>query len=247
MKDCEIYSSLKAPCTSRIVMRADGRSFSSLANNLELKKPYDQAFVGAIAAAGMDFFKEFAPRFIYTFSDEVNILLADLPFSGRIEKMNSVFASFLSSSLITHLLNNNKFRDKMDNLKPLSFDSRVIPLDNKKTVDYFKSRQDEAWRNCLNGYAYWKLRKNHSKEEAVDILNKKKSQDLHELLYHEHINIGEVPSWQRRGVAIYREKIQVEGYNPVRKEKLKTERSRPFIDWNLPLFDFEFFETKGIF
>lgn len=45
-----------------------------------------------------DLFNEFAPVFIYTFSDEISILLDNIPFNGRIEKINSVVASFAASS-----------------------------------------------------------------------------------------------------------------------------------------------------
>ena len=44
MKECEIFSNLKVPCGSKIIIRADGRNFSGLSNVLELERPYDQVF-----------------------------------------------------------------------------------------------------------------------------------------------------------------------------------------------------------
>ncbi|WP_263641269.1 tRNA(His) guanylyltransferase Thg1 family protein [Methanobrevibacter arboriphilus] len=103
-----------------------------------------------------DIFKEFSPLFIYTFSDEINILLSEIPFSGRIEKLNSVFPSLASSSLA---LNLNKYFKPTHSII-ISFDSRIIPIANKDDiVKYFKWRQDESWRNCINSYGYWVLRK----------------------------------------------------------------------------------------
>jgi tRNA(His) guanylyltransferase len=245
MKECEIFSNLKAPCSSRLIVRMDGRNFSSLAFSLELEKPYDGTFVEIMADACRDFFKEFAPGFIYTFSDEVNVLLDYVPFSGRVEKINSVFASFLSSTF-TRLLLKSKFSSNLQDIKPISFDSRVIPLDNPGLVEYFKGRQDEAWRNCLNGYAYWTLRRKHGKEETVQILDKREKQGLHELLHQNQINITDVPSWQRRGVAIYREKTEIEGYNPIKNKKVTSERFKPYLDYDLPIFSSDFFYSKKI-
>ena len=44
MKDYEVYSSLKVPKNSRIIVRLDGRSFHKLAEDLNLVKPYDEDF-----------------------------------------------------------------------------------------------------------------------------------------------------------------------------------------------------------
>ena len=41
MKDYEVYSSLKVPKNSKIIVRLDGRSFHKLAKDLNLTKPYD--------------------------------------------------------------------------------------------------------------------------------------------------------------------------------------------------------------
>lgn len=239
MKECEIFSSLRVPCGSRIVLRIDGRKFSRLSNSLKLEKPYDISFVKAMAAACLEFSREFSPSFVYTFSDEINVLLAEVPFSGRIEKLNSVFPSFISSSF-------SKKINSDVNIKPVSFDSRVIPLSEDGVVNYFKSRQDEAWSNCLNGYAYWTLRKKYDKKETVEILNKKKSSKLHDLIFDSGINVAELPAWQRRGVGIYRKKVQIEGFNPITQKKVLSERLRLFDDWDLPIFDRDFFMNNLI-
>ncbi|MCE7697675.1 MAG: guanylyltransferase, partial [Methanobacterium paludis] len=176
MKQCEIFSTLKVPCGSKIVLRIDGRKFSKLSSDLEFKKPYDINFVKTMVDSCLEFSREFSPSFVYTFSDEINILLSEIPFAGRIEKLNSVFPSFISSSFFKNLksIKETDGVTKRINMKPVSFDSRVIPLSEDGVVKYFKNRQDEAWRNCLNGYAYWTPRKEHDKKEAVDILDKKK-------------------------------------------------------------------------
>ena len=98
MKEYEIFSELRVPKNSNIIVRIDGRSFHTLTRDLKLEKPYDVDFYKAISEVCKDLFNEFSPLFIYTFSDEINILLNDIPFNGRVEKINSVIASFASSS-----------------------------------------------------------------------------------------------------------------------------------------------------
>ncbi len=238
MKECEIFSTLKIPCGSKIVIRIDGRKFSRLSRDLNFKKPFDKNFAKTMIETCNDFFKEFNPSFVYTFSDEINILLSDIPFGGRIEKLNSVFASFMSGSFTKNALDNN-----MPLQRPISFDSRVIPLSEELVLEYFKERQNEAWRNCINGYAYWTLRKEYNKKEAMYILKNKKSSSLHDILFERGINLTEVPSWQRRGIGIYKKEVIVEGYNPIEKKKVQSMRKRIYVDSDLPIFDEEFFKN----
>src|SRR5690606_6771615 len=139
MKECEIYSNLKIPCSSKVVIRADGRNFQRLAKELDLKKPYDKTFSTLMASVGVDVFQEFSPIMVYTFSDEINILLGEIPFAGRVEKIDSVFAGFISSSFTQKLMMKNLDSDELSG--PLSFDSRIIPLSSEMVVKYFQERQ----------------------------------------------------------------------------------------------------------
>ena len=236
MKECEIFSNIKIPCGSKIVVRIDGRNFTKLSRELKLKKPFDENFTNLMVETCKDFFKEFNPCFIYTFSDEMNILLSDIPFGGRIEKLNSVFASFMAGSFTNKALNKGNSIER-----PISFDSRILPLSVSLVLEYFKERQDEAWRNCINGYAYWTLRKDYSKKEAVYMLKNKKSSSLHEILFKRGINLADLPAWQRRGIGIYKKKVLINGYNPIEDINVKSMRKKIFINSNLPIFDEKFF------
>jgi len=238
MKECEIFSGLKVPCGSKIIIRIDGRKFSKLSRDLKFKKPYDEQFNDIMVKTGKDFFKEVNPAFIYTFSDEINILLSEIPFGGRIEKLDSVFASFITGSFTKNMSESTK--------GPISFDSRVIPLSQEGTIEYFKERQDEAWRNCINGYSYWTLREEYTKKEAMEILKKKKSNELHDILFERGTNLAELPAWQRRGIGIYKKEVIIEGYNPIKDEKVKSSRKKIFVDDDLPIFNAEFFSENLI-
>ncbi len=248
MKECEIFSVQKVPCGSKIVIRTDGRNFSGLSKVLELERPYDEHFANLMLDVCSDFFKEFSPQFIFTFSDEINILLSEVPFNGRIEKLDSVFASFIAGSFTKNMVKYSNIFDKIDleDLKPVSFDSRIIPLYGNGVIEYFKNRQDEAWRNCLNGYSYWKLREEYDKLQAVEVLNKKKSSELHEILFERGLNLSEVPAWQRRGIGLYKKFVPIIGYNPINNEKVISSRLRIYTDWELPLLNEDFFKSKLI-
>ena len=205
MKEYEVYGDLKVPINSKIILRLDGRSFHSLAKNLNLKKPYDKDFAKLMVKVSKDLFNEFAPRFIYTFSDEISILLNNIPFNGRIEKINSVIASFAASSFTYNL-------DKQIG-KAVAFDSRIIPITNEDIPKYFKWRQDEAWRNCINAYGIYTLKSKYSDEVANKKIKGLKSNDIHELLFKEGINLNDVDNWQKRGIAIYKQNKEIVGYN----------------------------------
>ncbi|MDL2246674.1 guanylyltransferase [Methanobrevibacter sp. OttesenSCG-928-K11] len=200
LKEYEIYSDIKTPICSKTILRLDGRSFHTLSSKLNLLKPYDDKFSSVMSNVSLDIFKEFSPAFIYTFSDEINILLDDILFSGRIEKLNSVFSSFASSSFTSNL---NKYFDT-ENIKPIAFDSRIIPITSNEIFKYFKWRQDEAWRNCVNGYGIWALKEEFSDKIANEKIHGLKFQDIHELLFNKGINLNNVPTWQKRGIAVYK-------------------------------------------
>ena len=183
MKDYEVYSSLKVPKNSKVIVRLDGRAFHKLASDLKLVKPYDRNFYQVMAVVCEDLFREFSPSFVYTFSDEISLLLNNIPFDGRIEKINSVMAGFASSSFVIHY--------DVDFKKPPAFDSRIIPINDEDILDYFRWRQDESWMNCVNSHGISYLKTKYSNNEANDKINGMKLNEIHELLFQNGINLNE--------------------------------------------------------
>lgn len=260
MKDHETYSNLKVPKSSKIILRLDGRRFHNLSRKLNFKKPYDIYFSESMIEVSKHIFKEFSPSFIYTFSDEINILLSELPFSGRIEKLDSVFSSLASSALTLQLQKNFKIKNQNKNDLDynllnnrfnldflVSFDSRIIPVASGDIYSYFKWRQDEAWRNYVNSYGYWVLREDLSKKEATEKLKGYKSSDIHNFLYSKKgINLNNKPSWQKRGVAIYKMNKIIKGLNPKTKKEEFSTRNFLFVDKELGIFDENFFKKIDV-
>ena len=271
MKEYEIYSNLKISQCSRVLLRLDGRSFHSLSKHLNLEKPYDTRFAKVMSEVCKDILLEFSPSFIYTFSDEISVLLSTVPFGGRVEKLDSVFSSFVSSSFTAHLLkefniNFNGFNSESSNFnryanmlnidsededslslsKPISFDSRIIPIDDSNLVKYFKWRQDEAWRNCVNAYGIWALKENYPPDVAAEKMFGLKSSDVHDLLFEQGINLNDLPAWKKRGLAVYKNIKTIKSFNSKTNKEEISYMKYPFIDFNIPKFDMEFFKKKQI-
>ncbi len=208
----------------KIFIRVDGVNFSKKVEELKLKKPYDERLINALIEASLYVFKYFNPRLAFIFSDEINFLfLPPLPFKGRLEKLNSIIPSIVSSkvSLI--------FK------KELPFDSKIICVNDDEIYSYLIERQNEAWRNHINSYAFYKLlEEGYSRKEAANILKGKKYKDLHEMLFQKGINLAKTPAWQRRGVLIYKKKEEYE--KKLNGKIIKYFRNRVIIDRNPPLF-----------
>ena len=105
----------------------------------------------------------------------VSLLLEDMPFGGRIEKMDSVIASFTSSSFVMNY--NVGFK------KPPAFDSRIIPINDDDILTYFKWRQDESWMNCINSHGISYLKTKYSNNEANDnkIISNQKEKNVEQI------------------------------------------------------------------
>ncbi len=233
MKDYEVYSSLKIPKNSKIIVRLDGRSFHSLASDLNLEKPYDENFYQVMSKVCEDLFEEFSPLFVYAFSDEISLLLENVPFDGRVEKINSVIASFAASSFVMHY--NTQFK------KPPAFDSRIIPVSDDDILKYFKWRQDESWRNCVNSHGISYIKSKYSNSEANDKINGMSQSDVHELLFKNGINLNDVETYKKRGIGIYRKNKKIVGFNKKENRNQTSYRSYVYTDWQLPIFSEEFF------
>jgi tRNA(His) 5'-end guanylyltransferase len=230
MKRREIYSDLR--CIPPVIVRIDGRNFKNALSRMGFEKPYDEKFTSAIVEAIETFFTKsgLSPVFAYTFSDEISFFFRDNAFESRIEKIDSIVPSYISSAFTTAL----------NPSEPISFDSRIIPVHEEDVREYLIWRQDEAWRNCINSYAYYTLlSEGMDEKKATAFLKNKKSSDMHELLFDRGINISKVPMWQRRGIMFHKKETDIEGFNPYLNVKTTSTRTKVFADRYIPLFSSE--------
>jgi tRNA(His) guanylyltransferase len=227
MKNRELFSNLIS--VPPVFIRLDGRAFHRLADRLGLEKPFDSRFSGAMAAVCRRLVAESGlnPEFAYTFSDEISFYLASLPFSGRVEKIDSVSASFAASALTLELASP----------VPVAFDARIVQVTPSLVTDYLKNRQSEAWRNHLNAYCQNALvTDGMSAQDAAAALRGISSRSLHEMMFSRGINLAKTPAWQRRGVLVYKKESRVEGFNPLTGDTVETSRSLVVEDRDLPVF-----------
>jgi len=223
----ETFAQLMVPPDVPFFIRLDGRRFHAVSEKVNVEKPFDERFARCLVLAARALFHGgFNPALIYVASDEINALFLDAaPFRRRVEKIDSVFASILSSAFSLGLL---KFYGKT---VVVAFDSRVIIFPPEKIVEYLDWRQKEAWRNHNNAYAYWLLRKEgYRPSEAASRLKGLKTKDIHDFLFRQGINLAQTPTWQRRGILIHRETYQ----KPVGNQTVI--RRRITENWELPLF-----------
>ena len=227
MENRELFASITT--VPPVIVRLDGRAFHRLAHMLGLAKPFDGRFSHAMGAVCRSLVADsgLSPEFAYTFSDEISLYLPKLPFSGRVEKIDSVAASFAASALTLAL----------ECAEPIAFDARTIPATPDYCVEYLVNRQDEAWRNHLNGYCQQALIADGMKpRQAAAQLKGMPANELHDLMHARGVNLAKTPAWQRRGVLVYKKTAEKVGFNPITQEKVKAIRSSVSIDDDLPLF-----------
>jgi len=227
MEEREIFGNLSI--VPPIFVRLDGRAFHRLAKRLRLSRPFDDGFSQAMARVSSQLLAEsgLSPLFAFTFSDEISLYFPDLPFRGRVEKIDSVLASFAASSLTLALSAD----------QPLAFDARVIVASPGYAVEYLCGRQQEAWRNHLNAYCQEALTgEGIPPGEAAARLSGMRSEELHEFMFSRGVNLAKTPAWQRRGVLVYRREEEKSGFDPCAGEPVETVRRVVTIDRDLPVF-----------
>ncbi len=227
MKDRELYANLIA--VPPIFLRLDGRAFHRLTRLLSLEKPYDARFCGAMTVTCCRLLSDsgLSAELAYTFSDEINLYMTTLPFSGRVEKIDSVAASYASSTLTIELASP----------VPVAFDARVIQVSPSLAIDYLSGRQREAWRNHINAYTQAALvQEGIAPREVAKRLSGMSSAQMHDLMYAHGVNLAKTPAWQRRGVLVYKKVRRIAGVDPRTGAPTESHRSVVAVDHEPPIF-----------
>jgi tRNA(His) guanylyltransferase len=214
-----------------IVARIDGRSFTKLTKDIhKFNAPFDERFRDLMVETVKHLMNcGFNVIYGYTESDEISLLFNynETAFSRKTRKFISILAGEASA----------KFSAMLGDIG--AFDCRLSELPNKQLVaDYFRWRNEDAFRNALNAHCYWRLRQdNFTQNEATTKIVGMSIADKNELLFHYGINFNELPNWQKRGIGIYWKDIKKEGFNPKLNEKVSVDRRELFTDFELPMRD----------
>lgn len=227
MKSREIFSNLLS--VPPVFLRLDGRGFHGIADEWGLKRPFDGRFARAMAKVSERLIASsgLSPEFAYTFSDEINLYFSHIPYSGRVEKIDSVTASYAASALTI----------EMSSPFPVAFDSRIIQVSPALALQYLIGRQAEAWRNHTNAYCHHTLvSEGKSPTDAAKVLKGLSSSKMHEMMFSRGINLAKTPAWQRRGLLVHKTAKEIEGFNPLTSRVERTLRTSVRCTKELPVF-----------
>lgn len=226
MRRLESFRSWRLRSDTWTIIRLDGRSFSKFTGE-RFEKPFDGRFRDLMITAAKEVFTSLNGIYAYIFSDEISVLFPPswCLFGRRAEKIISVSAG-LAAAAFTNACGEKAL-----------FDSRIWLGENTVDVtDYFQLRQWNAGRCALHSWCYWTLRKSgEGLHEANEKLRKKDAAFQRELLRGAGIDFNNIPIWQTRGMAIYMENYQKEGYNPLTRESVSAMRKRIKTDLELPV------------
>jgi len=214
-----------------VVARIDGRGFTKLTKEVhKFEAPFDVKFRDLMIATVQHLMNcGFNIIYGYTESDEISLLFHfdENSFGRKTRKLISILAGEASG----------KFSALLGDVA--AFDCRLSEFPNQDlVVDYFRWRNEDAHRNALNAHCYWRLRKdNFSKNEATNKIEGLSIAEKNELLFQYGINFNELPNWQKRGVGIYWQIVEKQGFNPKTNETTQVKRRELFTNYELPMRD----------
>lgn len=149
MKNYENVFNPKVDSSLPIVVRLDGRSFSNFTRNF--RKPYCPKFIKIMSYLTNKIVHEFSFKYSYCQSDEISLIWwKDKPeeqfiFDGKINKINSIVASYCSVQFNQHLFETNKIG---------LFDCRTFNVPSKtEVVNYLIWRGKDCYRNSVTRVA----------------------------------------------------------------------------------------------
>jgi tRNA(His) 5'-end guanylyltransferase len=219
------------PVGFQIVARLDGRSFTRLTKEIcAFESPFDIRFRDLMATTCQHLMAcGFNVLFAYSESDEISLLLhpAEAAFSRKPRKLISILAGEASAAFSVALG------------RAAAFDGRLSILPGaEQVVDYFRWRMADAARCCLNGHAYWLLRRQgQDAQQASSTLLRTSQSDKHDLLFANGINFDALPAWQKRGFGVYWAALEKSGRNLKTGEPTITQRRVLQLDFELPMGD----------
>ncbi len=214
-----------------VVARLDGRNFTRLTKETHrFQAPFDERFRDHMVETTRHLMTcGFNVIYGYTESDEISLLLhpEEKSYGRKSRKLNSILSGEASS----------KFSLLLGDLA--CFDCRLSLLPTEQlVVDYFRWRNEDAHRNALNAYCYWRHRENGlSAKAATSALLGLSVADKNEFLFQCGTNFNDVPNWQKRGIGLIWATFERAGENPLTGERSVARRRRVAAELDLPMRD----------
>lgn len=231
MRQFETFHGLTLMPETWTVIRVDGRGFSRYTAAKKFKKPFDDIFCNYMITTARRLMEDLGGIYAWTCSDEISVLFPPdwQLFNREVEKIVSISAGIASST----------FTSVSGDI--VQFDSRVWSGPNKgAVVDYFRWRQDDAFRCCLNGWCYWTMIDAYkfSKAQAASKMFNQGVDWKMNLLHSFGLNFEkDCPAWQKRGIGVHWARYAKLGKNPKTGEETIAQRRRLENDLELPSKD----------
>lgn len=250
-----------------VICRMDGRSFHTFTRGF--KRPFDDVLIKTMQETAKYLCENIQGcQLAYTQSDEISLLLIDYQkfetsawFDYEIQKMvsisasiatmafNKFFSKFMKKENIIfsdELLENGEYNPNYKNKELINlwsihksgiekgamFDSRVFNIPREEVCNYFYWRQLDASRNSIQmvGQA------NFSHKE----LQHKSCNDIQDMLMTQKgINWNDLPTYQKRGSCVVRNKVVLECDEVTEKCMLRDQKQGEnnwIIDKDIPIF-----------
>lgn len=250
-----------------VICRMDGRSFHTFTRGF--KRPFDDVLIKTMQETAKYLCENIQGcQLAYTQSDEISLLLIDYQkfetsawFDYEIQKMvsisasiatmafNKFFSKFMKKENIIfsdELLENGEYNPNYKNKELINlwsihksgiekgamFDSRVFNIPREEVCNYFYWRQLDASRNSIQmvGQA------NFSHKQ----LQHKSCNDIQDMLMTQKgINWNDLPTYQKRGSCVVRNKVVLECDEVTEKCMLRDQKQGEnnwIIDKDIPIF-----------
>lgn len=200
--------SYESPTTTRVVFkgqpivaRLDGKSFHTFTRGL--RRPYDERLSQLMVETTKALVDRFQAKVGYTQSDEITLVWyietssdAEYPFSGRIQKMESLMAAFASVYFNRQL---ERFLPEKKNEMP-TFDARVFAVPTlTEAYNSVLWRQHDCTKNAISMAAQSMF--------SHKALQGKSGAEMQEMMWSAHgVNFNDYPAFFKRGSFVRRVK-----------------------------------------
>jgi tRNA(His) guanylyltransferase len=178
-----------------IVARLDGRSFHTFCKGL--KRPYDERLSTLMRQTMMELVDRFDAKVGYTQSDEITLVwyvscdaIADYPFNGRFQKMESLLASYCTAFFGRELM--TAIPEKAHLLPTFDCRAFVVPT-LQEAYHCLLWRQQDATKNAISMAA-----QSMFSHKQLQFLN---GSQLQELMWRDkNVNFNDYHAFFKRGV-----------------------------------------------
>lgn len=243
-----------------VVIRIDGKSFHTFTRGF--KRPFDDVLIKTMQETAKYLCENIQGcQLAYTQSDEISLLLIDYQrfetsawFDYEIQKMVSISASMATMAFCRFFIANvssfickiHSTRDEKviaenkEYIKVLQnsiysgamFDARVFNIPREEVTNYFYWRQLDASRNSIQMVGQANFSHNELQYKSCNDI-----QDM--LMTQKGINWNDLPTYQKRGSYVVRNKVVLESDDVTEKCMLRDPKQGEnnwIIDKDIPIF-----------